>query len=45
MGKLTKQSYCKAKKFNNTSRFIADLGTLYNDGILVTKKERSIQWS
>ena len=38
MEKLTKKDYSKAKKFNNTSRFIDDLGTLNNDGILVTEK-------
>ena len=38
--KLTKQDYSKAKKFNNTSRFIDDLGTLHNDGILVTEKAK-----
>ena len=27
-------------KFNNTSRFIDDLGTLNNDGILASEKER-----
>ena len=40
MEKLTKQDYSKAKKFNNTSRFIDDLGTLNNDGILVTEKAK-----
>ena len=40
MEKLTKQDYGKAKKFNNTSRFIDDLGTLNNDGILVTEKAK-----
>ena len=40
MEKLTKQDYSKAKKFNNTSRFIDDLGTLNNDGILVTQKAK-----
>ena len=29
----------KAKKFNNTSRFIDDLATLNNDGILAKEKE------
>ena len=40
MEKLTKQDYSKAKKCNNTSRFINDLGTLNNDGILVKEKEK-----
>ena len=40
MEKLTKQDYSKAKKFNNTSRFIDDLGMLNNDGILVTEKAK-----
>ena len=40
MEKLTKQDYSKAKKFNNTSPFIDDLGTLNNDGILVTEKAK-----
>ena len=40
MGKLTKQDYSKAKKFNNTCRFIDDLGTLNNDGILVTENAK-----
>ena len=40
MEKLTKQNYSKANKFNNTSRFIDDLGTLNNDGILVTEKAK-----
>ena len=40
MEKLTKQDYSKAKKFNNTSRFIDDLGTLNNDRILVTEKAK-----
>ena len=40
MEKLTKQDYSKAKKFTNTSRFIDDLGTLINDGILVTEKAK-----
>ena len=39
METLTKQDYSKAKKFNNTSRFIDDLGTLNNDGTLVKEKE------
>ena len=43
MEKLTKQDYSKAKKFNNTSRFIDDLGTLNNDGILVTEKAKIYQ--
>ena len=33
------QDYSKAKKFNNTSRFIDDVGILNNDGILVKEKE------
>ena len=37
MEKLTKQDYSTAKKFNNTSRFTDDLGTLNNGGILVTE--------
>ena len=40
MEKLTKQDYSKAKKFNNTSRFIDDIGILNNDGILVKEKEK-----
>ena len=32
METLTKQDYSKGKKFNNTSRFMDDLGTLNNDG-------------
>ena len=40
MEKLTKQDYSKAKKFNNTSRFIDDIGILNNDGILVKGKEK-----
>ena len=36
--KLTKEDYRKAKKFNNTSRFIDDLTTLNNDGILEKEK-------
>ena len=34
------QDYSKAKKFNNTSRFIDDIGILNNDGILVKEKEK-----
>ena len=34
MEKLTKNDYGKAMKFNKTSRFIDDLGTLNNDGLL-----------
>ena len=37
---LAKQNYGQAMKFNNTSRFIDDLGTLNNDGILASEKER-----
>ena len=40
METLAKQDYGKAMKFNNTSRFIDDLGTLNNDGILASEKER-----
>ena len=40
METLTKQDYSKAKKFNNTSCFIDDLGMLNNDGILVKEKEQ-----
>ena len=40
MEKLTKQDYSKAKKFNNTSRFIDDIGILNNIGILVKEKEK-----
>ena len=40
METVTKQDYSKAKKFNNTSRFIDDLGTLNNDGILMKDKEK-----
>ena len=40
MEKLTKQDYSKAKKFNNTSRFIDDLGTLN----IEQWRKRSIQW-
>ena len=34
MEQLTKTNYGKAIKFNKTSRFIDDLGTLNNDGLL-----------
>ena len=40
MKKLTKQGYSKAKKFNNTSRFIDYIGILNNDGIPVKEKEK-----
>ena len=40
MEKLAKENYGKAKKFNSTSRFIDDLTTLNNDGILVKEKEK-----
>ena len=40
METLTNKDYCKAKKFNNTSRFIDDHGTLNKDGILVKEKEK-----
>ena len=40
METLSKQDYSKAKKFNNTSRFIDDLGMLNNDGILVKEREK-----
>jgi len=40
MERLTKEDYSKAIKFNNTSRFIDDLGTLNNDGILVKEKDK-----
>ena len=37
---LTKQDYRRAKKFNNMSGFIDDLGSLSSDGILVKEKEK-----
>ena len=40
METLRKQDYSKAKKFNNKSRFIDDLGMLNNDGILVKEREK-----
>ena len=39
MEKLAKSDYKTALKFNNTTRFIDDLGTLNNDGVLAAKKE------
>ena len=39
MERLTKEDYKKAKKFNNTTRFIDDLSTLNNDGVLSKEKE------
>ena len=38
MEQLTKADYKKAKRFNNTSRFIDDLATLNNDGALAEDK-------
>ena len=40
METLTKQDFSQAKKVNSTSRFVDDLGTLNNDGILVKEKEK-----
>ena len=40
METLSKQDYSKAKKFNNTSCFIDDLGMLNNDGIFVKEREK-----
>ena len=39
MKELTKSDYKKARKYNNTSRFIDDLSTLNNDGVLARDKE------
>ena len=40
MKALTKSDYKKARKYNNTSRFIDDLSTLNNDGVLTNDKEQ-----
>ena len=40
MKELSKTDFGKARKFNNTSRFIDDLSTLNNDGILSDEKEQ-----
>ena len=40
MEKLTKENYGAARRFNYTSRFIDDLGTLNNDGHLMKEKEK-----
>ena len=40
METLTKQDFSQAKKVNSTSRFVDDLRTLNNDGILVKVKEK-----
>ena len=38
MEKLTKEDYGKAIKFNKTKRFIDDVGSINNDGLLVKEK-------
>ena len=37
---LTEEDYGKAIKFNKTRRFIDDVGSINNDGLLVQEKER-----
>ena len=39
MEKLTADDYGKAIKFNKTRRFIDDIGTINNDGLLMKEKE------
>ena len=37
---MTEEDYGKALKFNKTKRFIDDVGSINNDGLLVKDKER-----